>query len=176
MSQKRNQRILSDPQPRSSGKTGRKKLSGNGNVRAGAYPLIHGIYSDRFLNDEERTVYKKIVKQLRKDFSFNKSSDVLQVDLAASYYIKLTRALAQENYEALERLDRMFRSHLKGLKALRLIRENENNPETGGSPTEWATDLLEEARESEAKEPLHVGTGTGSHGLPLDKAMDESRV
>ena len=54
--------------------------------------LRHGIYADRFLSPEERPLFEAIIGQLYQDFVFNKSSDFMQVELVAVYFLKLGRA------------------------------------------------------------------------------------
>ena len=113
--------------------------------------LRHGIYADRFLSDEERPLFDAIISQLHEDFVFNKSSDFMQVELVAVYFLKLGRAQEAGDWDAAEKLDRMIRCHLKDLKATKIAREGEEpkGPET--TPAEWATALLEKMRESEDK-------------------------
>lgn len=111
-----------------------------GNLRG----MEHGIYASRFLAEDEKKIFDSIIAQLYKDFVFNKSSDFMQVELVAVYFLKLGRALDAGDSEAAERLDRMIRSHLKDLKATKIAREGEatpKGPET--SPADWATALLE---------------------------------
>lgn len=128
-----------------------------GEPRVGGAPLgntnnlQHGVYANRFLNDEERPLFDAIIAQLHEDFVFNKSSDFIQVELVAIYFLKLGRAQEVGDYEAAERLDRMIRCHLKDLKATKIAREGEEpkGPET--TPAEWATALLEKLREAESK-------------------------
>ena len=106
--------------------------------------MRHGVYANKFLAKEERSLFNCIIKQLYQDFEFNKSSDFMQVELVAVYFLKLGRALDAGDSEAAERLDRMIRSHLKDLKATKIAREGEatsKGPET--SPADWATALLE---------------------------------
>jgi hypothetical protein len=106
--------------------------------------MRHGVYANKFLAKEERPLFNGIIKQLYKDFVFNKSSDFIQVELVAVYFLKLGRALDAGDSEAAERLDRMIRSHLKDLKATKIAREGEatpKGPET--SPADWATAILE---------------------------------
>jgi len=45
--------------------------------------MRHGIYSNRFLSDEEKPMFESIIAQLYRDFVFNKSSDFMQVELVA---------------------------------------------------------------------------------------------
>jgi hypothetical protein len=113
--------------------------------------LKHGIYADRFLSPKEKPIFEAIIAQLYEDFVFNKSSDFIQVELVAVYFLKLGRAQEAEDWEAAERLDRMIRCHLKDLKATKISREGERpkGPET--TPAEWATSLLERLRESERR-------------------------
>jgi hypothetical protein len=105
--------------------------------------MRHGIFANRFLSEEEKPLFESIIGQLYQDFVFNKSSDFMQVELVAVYFLKLGRAQEAGDWEAAERLDRMIRCHMKDLKTTKIAREGEQpkGPET--SPAEWATALLE---------------------------------
>lgn len=126
-------------------KAERKMGPPTGNTNA----LKHGVYADRFLSPEEKPIFDAIIDQLHEDFVFNKSSDFMQVELVAVYFLKLGRAQEAGDWDAAERLDRMIRCHLKDLKATKIAREGEEpkGPET--TPAEWATALLEKLAEAE---------------------------
>lgn len=104
--------------------------------------LKHGIYANRLLADDEKSLFHGIVEQLYKDFTFNGSSDFLQVELVALYQIKLARAIQTGDTRAAERFDRMIRAHLKDLKATKNIREGNGPKDLETTPAEWATALL----------------------------------
>ncbi len=109
---------------------------------------------------EVRKLFEAIIGQLYQDFVFNKSSDFMQVELVAVYFLKLGRAQESGDWDAAERLDRMIRCHLKDLKATKIAREGEasQGPET--TPAEWATALLEKLAESQ-KKPARKTTPRG---------------
>lgn len=111
--------------------------------------LKHGIYADRFLSPEEKPLFDAIVAQLHEDFVFNKSSDFIQVELVAVYFLKLGRAQESGDWEAAERLDRMIRCHMKDLKTTKITREGTEPSEVQTTPAEWATALLEKLAEAE---------------------------
>lgn len=111
--------------------------------------LQHGIYANRFLSEEERPIFDAIIAQLHEDFVFNKSSDFIQVELVAVYFLKLGRAQEIGDWEAAERLDRMIRCHMKDLKTTKLTREGTEPIESQTTPAEWATALLEKLAEAE---------------------------
>jgi len=131
--------------------TGRGAPCGNTNR------LKHGAYANRFLSDEEQEVFRKLVGKLRDDFAFNASSDFIQVELAAIYFLKIGRALGEDNIEAAHKLDQMLRGHLKDLKATKLSRSASDSTEPATTPAEWATALLERfaAHEARKKKRLH---------------------
>ncbi len=110
------------------------------------FNLRHGIFSNSLRTEEERQQFQTIISQLHQDFVFNRSSDLLQVEMVALYYLKLSRAQEAGDFETAERLDRMIRAHLRELKTTKLTREGDKplGPET--SPAEWATALLEKAK------------------------------
>jgi len=122
---------------------------GPGAPRGNTNNLQHGVYANRFLTEEEKPLFDAIIEQLHQDFVFNKSSDFMQVELVAVYFLKLGRAQEAGDWDAAERLDRMIRCHLKDLKATKIAREGEEpkGPET--TPAEWATALLEKLAEAE---------------------------
>ena len=111
--------------------------------------LQHGIYANRFLSPEEKPVFDGIIAQLQDDFVFNKSSDFIQVELVAVYFLKLGRAQEAGDWDAAERLDRMIRCHLKDLKTTKLTREGSEPMQPETTPAEWATSLLEKLAEAE---------------------------
>ncbi len=125
----------------------RKHGAPEGNLNS----MRHGIYANRFLADDEKPLFETTIGQLYQDFVFNKSSDFMQVELVAVYFLKLGRAQEAGDWDAAEKLDRMIRCHLKDLKATKIAREGEaaKGPET--TPAEWATALLEKLTESKKK-------------------------
>jgi hypothetical protein len=120
--------------------------------------LQHGIYANRFLTPEEKPLFDAIIDQLQDDFVFNKSSDFIQVELVAVYFLKLGRAQEAGDWETAERLDRMIRCHMKDLKTTKITREGTEPklPET--TPAEWATALLEKLAEAEKKGEVQTDT------------------
>jgi hypothetical protein len=115
--------------------------------------MRHGIYANRFLTPEERPLFESIIGQLYQDFVFNKSSDFMQVELVAVYFLKLGRAQEAGDWETSERLDRMIRCHLKDLKATKIAREGEAPRGLEISPADWATALLEKVAGVTVKKP-----------------------
>ncbi|MEN6358256.1 MAG: hypothetical protein ABFD83_14380 [Armatimonadota bacterium] len=111
--------------------------------------LKHGIYADRFLTPEEKPIFEAIIAQLYEDFVFNKSSDFIQVELVAVYFLKLGRAQEAGDWDAAERLDRMIRCHMKDLKTTKISREGADARGDETTPAEWATALLEKYAEAE---------------------------
>ena len=122
---------------------------GPGAPEGNANRLKHGIFANRFLSAEERALFQGIVSDLREDFSFNRSSDFIQVELVGMYFLKLGRALANEEWEASSKIDGMLRGHLKDLKSTKIVREGEGRQPAETTPAEWATALLEKLAQSE---------------------------
>ncbi len=131
--------------------------------------MKHGIYADRFLSADERVIFDSITAQLQEDFVFNKSSDFMQVELVAVYFLKLGRAQEAEDWDGAERLDRMIRCHLKDLKATKISREGDEPRGLQTTPAEWATALLERVTESERVAKLE------SDKLEADKLEADKR-
>ncbi len=117
---------------------GRGRSAPEGNLNS----INHGIYASRFLAEDEKKIFDKIIAQLYKDFVFNKSSDFMQVELVAVYFIKLSRAQEEGNWDAAERLDRMIRCHLKDLKTTKITRETDPASKRAATPAEWASKLV----------------------------------
>jgi len=115
--------------------------------------MRHGIFANRFLSEEEKPLFESIIGQLYQDFVFNKSSEFMQVELVAIYFLKLGRAQEAGDWETAERLDRMIRCHLKDLKATKIAREGETSSGPETTPAEWATALLEKVSGAAAKKP-----------------------
>lgn len=126
--------------------------NGRGAPNGNTNRLRHGAYANRFLSPEEQEVFHELVGKLRDDFAFNASSDFIQVELASIYFLKIGRALGEDNIEAAHKLDQMLRGHLKDLKATKLSRDTPDANELKTTPAEWATALLERIAESDAKE------------------------
>ncbi len=122
-----------------------------GAPKGNTYALKHGIFADRFLSPEEKPLFDAIIAQLQEDFVFNKSSDFIQVELVAVYFLKLGRAQEAGDWEAAERLDRMIRCHMRELKTTKLTREGTEPSEPQTTPAEWATALLEKLAAAEKK-------------------------
>ena len=111
--------------------------------------LQHGAYANRFLSDEERQLFDSLIAKLRADFKFNESSDFIQVELVAIYFLKLGRAQEAGDWDAAQKIDQMLRGHLKDLKATKIAREGDEprGPET--TPAEWASSLLQQWDEAQ---------------------------
>lgn len=107
--------------------------------------LKHGIFANKFLTAEEKPLFQGIIAKLYQDFVFNKSSDFIQVELVAIYFLKLGRAQEAGDWENAEKIDRMIRCHLKDLKATKISREGEQPKGPESTPADWATSLLEKA-------------------------------
>jgi len=135
---------------------------GPGGTEGNTNSLQHGIYANRFLSDEERSLFDALIAKLRADFKFNESSDFIQVELVAIYFLKLGRAQEAGDWDAAQKIDQMLRCHLKDLKATKIAREGEEpkGPET--TPAEWASALLQRWTESQKpkrrRKPKNAGT------------------
>ena len=136
-------------------KTKRRRGGQPGNTNT----LKHGIYSNRFLSEEEKPLFFSIVDQLHEDFVFNNSSDFLQVELVAVLYLKFARAVEAGDPDAAEKFDRMLRAHLRDLKATKIVREGSETRGDETTPAEWATALLEKLAEAEKAEAQRLKAG-----------------
>ena len=111
--------------------------------------LQHGVYANRFLGDEDRPLFDALIAKLRADFKFNESSDFIQVELVAMYFLKLGRAQESGDWDIAQKIDQMLRGHLKDLKATKIAREGDEPRGTESSPAEWASSLLQQWDESQ---------------------------
>ena len=50
----------------------------------GSLNMRHGIRANRFLSEDEKSLFDAIIAQLYQDFVFNKNSDLMQVELVAA--------------------------------------------------------------------------------------------
>lgn len=95
----------------------------------------HGIYANRFLNDEERTLFRKIKADFLREFELNQSSDQVQVDIVIVNLLKILRAAKEVKVKPIIKFDRILRSYLKDLKSSRVVRDD---PQSQMDPT-WRT-------------------------------------
>jgi hypothetical protein len=142
---------------------------GNSNGRTSA------IYVSSFLTDDEEPLFHSILERLHGDFVFNKSSDLMQVELVGVYFLRLARAQAAGEAETAERFDRMIRAHLKELKTTKLAREGEQPKTAESSPADWATKILERAQRDRKKEKARAaGRKAGSEAPDSESAPEET--
>ena len=149
---------------------------GPGAPRGNKNNLQHGIYANRFLSPEEKPLFDALIEQLHEDFVFNKSSDFIQVELVAVYFLKLGRAQEAGDWESAERLDRMIRCHMKDLKTTKLTREGTEPVESQTTPAEWATALLEKLAEAEKAQAERAGAETDESAVeqPVEATVEET--
>ena len=101
------------------------------------------VYSDRLLSAGERETYEAVIGNLRKEFSACGGIEEMHIQLAAVYFLRLAQAQAAEDWSKAEHLDRMLKNHLMELRAAKKKQETQVARSDGGSPAEWATELLE---------------------------------
>ena len=116
--------------------------------------LQHGVYANRFLSDEDRPLFDALIAKLRADFKFNESSDFIQVELVAMYFLKLGRAQESGDWDIAQKIDQMLRGHLKDLKATKIAREGDEPRGPESSPAEWASSLLQQWDEAQKSKRL----------------------
>lgn len=113
--------------------------------------LKHGFYGKKILPEPDHPLFDKIVAKLYHDFQFNSSSDFLQIELLAVYYLKMGQVQESGNMDAAERLDRMIRNHMKDLKATRISRDGEvTDGNRGVAPADIVSFLLIEHKKKKA--------------------------
>ena len=114
-----------------------------------ANPLKHGAYANRFLDTEEMVLFDALIVKLKADFKFNESSDFVQVELAAMYFLKLGRAQESGDWDTALKIDQAIRGHLKDLKMTKIAREGDEPRGPESSPAEWACNLLQKWEEAQ---------------------------
>lgn len=82
-----------------------------------------GIFTCRFLSQEERDIYYQLVERFQRDYSLTTTVDHLQVQYVALLLLQTIRAADTRNFRAAERLDRDLRGHLHQLNATKRARE-----------------------------------------------------
>ncbi len=125
---------------RNEGKTNLNKNKGGapiGNTNA----FKNGIFVNKCLDGEEKALFEEVVSKLIKELKIEGTTDLMQTELAALYFLKTVRAVKSSQEDAAERLDKMLRMHLRDLKATRIVRE-ESNKNIGNSPAEWISAFM----------------------------------
>lgn len=118
-----------------------------------------GVYVSNFQDEKEHRSFESILERLHGDFEFNESSDLLQAELVAIYFLRLDRAQAVGDFDAAAKIDVLIRAHLKDLKTTKLAREGDQPKRAESSPADWATKVLEKARLNRKKGRAGVVAG-----------------
>lgn len=128
---------------RNEGKAAPKKRIGppEGNLN----PMTHGIFANKCLDEEERTLFREVIERLYIDFEFNRSSDFIQIEFIAINTVKYMRAIAEGNMDAAQKLDAMIRANMKDVKMTKIAREGNQPKGPQSTPADWAVELLEKS-------------------------------
>jgi len=105
-------------------------------------PMRHGIFANRCLDDEERALFREVIDSLYQDFTFNRSSDFIQIEFIGINTVKYMRAVAEGNMDAAQKLDSMIRANMKDVKMTKIAREGDQPKAQQTTPADWAADLL----------------------------------
>lgn len=108
-------------------------------------PMRHGIFANRCLDDEERTLFREVIDSLYQDFEFNRSSDFIQIEFIGINTVKYMRAVAEGNMDAAQKLDSMIRANMKDVKMTKIAREGDQPKGPQSTPADWAADLLKKS-------------------------------
>ncbi len=57
--------------------------------------MKHGIFANKCLDEEERTLFREVIDSLYQDFTFNRSSDFIQIEFIGINTVKYMRAVAE---------------------------------------------------------------------------------
>ncbi|MFQ5647522.1 MAG: hypothetical protein ACE5GM_11380 [bacterium] len=112
--------------------------------------LKYGTFSNDLQNEEEKEIYLRFYEALREDFQLNDSSDVMAGEMACMFYIRLKRAIDNNDQDNIPVMESLIRNQLKDLKATKDRREGEIIS-VKTTPAEWAANLLAKYREEKAK-------------------------
>lgn len=123
--------------------------------------IQHGVFADRFMSEGEREVFEGMMTRFYANYELNESADFVQLEFAGIYMLKLARAILAEDWEIAAKVDGLLRANLKDLKATKQMREGEK-PLAPFSPAEWATELLERARERQHEEAMATDRNDGA--------------
>lgn len=123
--------------------------------------LQHGVFANRFMSECEREVFEGMMARFYANYELNESADFIQLEFAGIYMLKLARAILAEDWETAAKVDGLLRANLKDLKATKQMREGEK-PTALFSPAEWATELLERARERQQEEATAADQDDGA--------------
>lgn len=108
-------------------------------------PMRHGIFANRCLDDEERALFREVIDSLYNDFTFNRSSDFIQIEFIGINTVKYMRAVAEGNMDAAQKLDSMIRANMKDVKMTKIAREVDQPKGPQTTPADWASDLLKKS-------------------------------
>ena len=108
-------------------------------------PMRHGIFANRCLDEEERTLFREVIDSLYQDFTFNRSSDFIQIEFIGINTVKYMRAMAEGNMDAAQKLDGMIRANMKDVKMTKIAREGDRPKSPQSTPADWAADLLKKS-------------------------------
>jgi len=108
-------------------------------------PMRHGIFANRCLDDEERALFREVIDSLYQDFTFNRSSDFIQIEFIGINTVKYMRAVAEGNMDAAQKLDAMIRANMKDVKMTKIAREGDQPKAQQTTPADWAADLLKKS-------------------------------
>jgi len=133
-------------------KTKDKKPCSNPSVRGYDYcyqhkpverdPWRHGLGALQLTDPYQKQSFDYVLDAIEKDFELNNSSDRMQSQMAAYYFVKWMEAVKEGIIENASFYDGLIRKNLKCLKA---TRENREGLEIKVStPAEWAAQLLSE--------------------------------
>lgn len=125
------------------GKTEPKR--GPGAPEGNLNPMRHGIFANRCLDEEERTLFREVIDSLYQDFEFNRSSDFIQIEFIGINTVKYMRAVAEGNMDAAQKLDSMIRANMKDVKMTKIAREGDQPKGPQTTPADWASDLLKKS-------------------------------
>ena len=112
----------------------------------------YGSYIADLIEPREFPIFDDFWGKLNTDFQLNDSSDRISAELACVYYVRLQRAIKTGVEESVKNMDFLMRQQLKMLKVTRISREGESlNISANTTPAEWATALLETAKDEKKK-------------------------
>ena len=121
----------------------------------------YGFYIADLIEPDEFRIFEDFWNKLNTDFELNESSDRVSAEMACVYFVRLQRAIKAGDDDGITKADALMRHQLKMLKVTRISREGESlNVSANTTPAEWATALLETAKEEKKKQKGTKGKKT----------------
>ncbi len=110
-------------------------------------PWRTGILALHLKDPEEQALLDNTLDSIERDFRLNGSSDQMQAQMAAYYFVQWQKAVRDNMLDMSAIYDRLMR---KNLNCLKITREKREGTEIKiSSPADWAASLMAECKKRE---------------------------